>query len=160
MKSVEKWADRVYSETDFGRSIATSLAGVICLLIYLFIQDWVIAAFSAIISFPIFRIVASSFNERHKRKNEREISEENASYLFGKLSAGELEVVKAFVEVGGSVLTWGQVNNLPIQSAAIESMIQRELVWSSVMADGMTETFALDTNIFNLGVQRYGAKNS
>ena len=98
--------------------------------------------------------------DKHKRKSERKTSEENAVYLFEKLSAEELEVVKAFVDVGGSVLTWGQVNRLPLQSAAIESMIQRELIWSSVMADGMTETFALDTSIFDLGLKEYGSKNS
>ncbi|WP_020207624.1 superinfection exclusion B family protein [Gilvimarinus chinensis] len=160
MKSIEKWADRVYSEDDFGRGIATSLSGIIGLSVYLLSDDWVISAFSAIIAFPIFRIIASSFNEKHKRKSQRKIDEENAKYSFDKLSEEELNVVKSFVEAGGSVLTWRQVNNLPIPSAAIESLIQRELIWSSVMADGMTETFALDTNIFNLGVDKYAKKNS
>lgn len=27
MTAIEKWAERVYSETDFGRSVGTSLAG-------------------------------------------------------------------------------------------------------------------------------------
>ena len=160
MKSIEKWADRVYSEDDFGRGIATSLSGVVGLSVYLLSDDWVISTFSAIIAFPILRIIASSFNEKHKRKSQRKIDEENANHSFDKLSAEELNVVKAFVEAGGSVLTWGQVNRLPIPSAAIESLIQRELIWSSVMADGMTETFALDTNIFNLGVEKYGKENS
>jgi ABC-type multidrug transport system fused ATPase/permease subunit len=160
MKSIEKWADRVYSEDDFGRGIATSLSGIVGLSVYLLSADWVISAFSAIIAFPFFKIIASSFNEKHKRKSQRKIDEENAKYAFDRLSEEELNVVKAFVEVGGSVLTWGQVNKLPIHSAAIESLIQRELIWSSVMADGMTETFALDTSIFNLGVQKYGKKNS
>ena len=160
MKSIEKWAERVYSENDFGRGMATSLSGVVGLSVYLFSDDWVISAFSTIITFPIFRIIASSFNERYKRKSLKSIDEENAKYSFSNLSEEELNVVRAFVDVGGSVLTWGQVNKLPIHSAAIESMIQRKLMWASVMADGMTETFALDTNVFNLGVKRYGAKNS
>ena len=92
---MEKWADRVYPETDFGRSIATSVAGVIGLVTYLLVKDWVIAAFSSIISFPIIRIIATSFNEKYKRNSERKISEEDASYLFGKLSDEEVEVVKA-----------------------------------------------------------------
>jgi len=49
VNSIEKWADRVYSETDFGRSVATSVAGVIGLAVYLIFGDWVIAAFSSII---------------------------------------------------------------------------------------------------------------
>lgn len=160
MKSIEKWADRVYSESDFGRSIATSFSGVIGLVTYLVTNDWVIAAFSSIIAFPIFRIIATSINEKIGRGKERKITEENAQYIFDRLSNEEIEVVKAYVNVGGSVLTWGQVNNLPIHSSAIESMIQRKILWPSVMADGMTETFALDSNIFDLGNKKYGKKNS
>jgi len=33
MKTIEKWAERVYAENDFGRSIATSLSGAIGLSI-------------------------------------------------------------------------------------------------------------------------------
>ena len=44
MKTVEKWADRVYAENDFGRSIATSIAGLIGLTVYLLAKDWVISA--------------------------------------------------------------------------------------------------------------------
>lgn len=160
MKAIEKWADRVYSESDFGRGIATSLAGVVGLAIYVLLDDWVIAAFSSIIAFPIIRIVATSFNDAYKHKRERRVSEEHAAYLFGKLSGQELEVVQSFVKAGGSVLTWSQVNSMPIHSSAIESMISRELMWPSVMADGMKETFVLDTQIFDLGVQKYGRKNS
>ena len=159
MKSIEKWADRVYSEDDFGRGVATFLSGVLGLTVYLITNDWVISAFSAIIAFPVFRIIASSLNAKYKRVSDRKIDEEKARYTFEKLSDEEFEVIKSYVEAGGSVLTWGQVNNLPISSAAIESMIQREIIWPSVMADGMTETFALDINIFDLGVQKYG-KNS
>jgi hypothetical protein len=41
------------------------------------------------------------------------------------------------------------MNNQPVSSAAIESLIQRELLWTSITADGMRETFALDTEIFD-----------
>ncbi|MCK0767266.1 hypothetical protein [Chromohalobacter canadensis] len=160
MKAIEKWADRIYSESDFGRSIATSLTGVVGLAIYILINDWVIAAFASIIAFPIIRIVATSFNDSYKRERERRVDEECASYLFGKLSGQELEVVQSFVKAGGSVLTWSQVNGLPVRSSAIESMISRELMWPSVMADGMKETFVLDTKIFDLGVRKYGRKSS
>jgi len=59
VKAIEKWADRVYAETDFGRSVATSGAGVIGLLIYLSYNDWVIAAFSTIIAFPVIRLIST-----------------------------------------------------------------------------------------------------
>ena len=66
MKSLEKWADRVYSENDFGRSIATSLSGTIGLIVYLVTDDWVSAAFSAIISFPIIRIISTRIMNKSK----------------------------------------------------------------------------------------------
>jgi len=48
----DKIVERLYSEIDSARSIATSGAGVGGLLIYLMQRDWVIAAFSAVIVFP------------------------------------------------------------------------------------------------------------
>lgn len=51
MQILDKWADRIYSETDVGRSVATSSAGVIGLITYLTTSDWVIAAFAFLIVF-------------------------------------------------------------------------------------------------------------
>lgn len=149
MKSIEKWADRVYAETDFGRSIATSLSGVVGLSVYLALNDWVIAAFSTIISFPIFRIISTGINEKLERKKKKKTDEENAKEKYGNLSKEEKEVIRAFVEAGGSVLTWGQMNKQADSFSAVESLIQREIIWTSMTADGMTETFALDSNIFD-----------
>lgn len=67
---MEKWADRVYKENDFGRSIATSFAGLIGLVVYLLSKDWVIAAFTSIITFPIIRIVATDINEKAERNKK------------------------------------------------------------------------------------------
>ncbi|MGB5677906.1 MAG: hypothetical protein WBN36_08900, partial [Gammaproteobacteria bacterium] len=68
MKSIEKWAERVYAETDFGRSIAISVSGSVGLALYLTTNDWVIAAFSTIITFPIIRIISTGINEKFERK--------------------------------------------------------------------------------------------
>tara|TARA_B110000196_G_C21092808_1_gene638428 strand:+ start:55 stop:540 length:486 start_codon:yes stop_codon:yes gene_type:complete len=149
MKSIEKWADRVYAENDFGRSVATSLAGLLGLVIYLLTNDWVIAAFSTLIAFPVVRLISTGINEKIERKKQRNISKESSLHKYEKLSAEEKVVVASYVKAGGSVLTWGQMNNEPVSSAAIESLIQRELLWSSMTADGMRETFALDTEIFD-----------
>jgi ABC-type multidrug transport system fused ATPase/permease subunit len=156
VNSIEKWAERVYAENDFGRSVAISVSGLIGLLVYLLTADWVIAAFSTIISFPIIRLVSTGLNEWFKRKKQRNIERENASHLFAKLSDEEKEVIKAFVRAGGSVLTWVQMNNEPVSSAAIESLIQREAVWTSITADGMRETFALNSHLFDIGNEKYG----
>jgi ABC-type multidrug transport system fused ATPase/permease subunit len=149
VKTVEKWADRVYAENDFGRSIATSVAGLIGLAVYLLTKDWVISAFSSIITFPIIRIIASSFNEKVERNKKRKVAKEEVENLYQKLSSEEKSVIQSFVNAGGSVLTWNQMNGLDVPSSGVESLIQREILWTGYTADGMRETFALDTNIFD-----------
>lgn len=154
MKELEKWAERVYSETDFGRSVATSFAGVVGLGTYLITSDWVIAAFSSIIIFPIVRLLSVSYHERIKKAAERHEQQRELENTYRSLSTDEQAVVAAFVSAGGSVLTWGQVNKLNISSAAIESLIQRELLFTSMTADGMRETFVLNTSLFDIGLKQ------
>jgi ABC-type multidrug transport system fused ATPase/permease subunit len=150
MKSIEKWVDRVYDETDFGRSIATSLSGLVGLAVYLVTNDWVIAVFSTSIAFPIFRIISTGIDEKLERKKKRKINEENAQVTYDRLSNEEKEVINSYVTAGGSVLTWEQMNKQVVSFSAIESLLQREVLWTSTTADGLTETFALDSNIFDI----------
>ncbi|MFB2657926.1 hypothetical protein [Shewanella xiamenensis] len=150
MKTVEKWADRVYAENDFGRSIATSIAGLIGLTVYLLAKDWVISAFASIITFPIIRIVASNFNEKVDRNKKRKVAKEEMENLYNKLSSDEKNVIQSFVNLGGSVLTWSQMDSLELPSSGVESLIQREILWTGYTADGTRETFVLDTNIFDV----------
>tara|TARA_R110000772_G_scaffold73216_1_gene159492 strand:+ start:130515 stop:130982 length:468 start_codon:yes stop_codon:yes gene_type:complete len=151
MNAIEKLAERIYIETDFGRSIATTLAGVIGLGVYLSYGDWVIAAFSSIISFPIMRLIASGLHEKAMRRKIRGTEREEAKYRYDQMSSDEKAVVQYFVEQGGCVVTWAQVNNSPLNMAAIESLIQRDLLSTSMTADGMRETFVLDAAMFDAG---------
>ncbi|MFT6925664.1 MAG: ABC-type multidrug transport system fused ATPase/permease subunit [Psychromonas sp.] len=160
MKTIEKWADRVYAENDFGRSIATSIAGLIGLGVYLLSKDWVIAAFASIITFPVIRIVATGINEKAERNKKRKIEKEEAENLYNKLSADEKNVIQSFLMAGGSVLTWTQMNNQNVSSNGIESLIQREILWTSMTADGMRETFALDSNVFDICNEKMGLTKS
>jgi len=66
--NLDRWAERIYAERDFGRSIATSVAGVVGLLLYLNTRDWVVAAFAAVICFPIVRVLASAAHSVYMRK--------------------------------------------------------------------------------------------
>lgn len=66
-----QWVERIYGENDFGRGIATSIAGSAGLAAYLYWGDWVIAAFVGIIIFPIGRILASAIHSRWIRSQER-----------------------------------------------------------------------------------------
>jgi len=152
MSTIEKWADRVYAETDFGRGIATSLSGSLGLGVYLFFGDWVIAAFVAIIFFPIARLTASAIHARLSRNADRRAKRSDAQHTFNSLSDEERAVVSEFVSAGGCVITWSQMNKCLVSCSAIESLIQRDLLSTSMTADGMRETFVLDTAIFDAGV--------
>lgn len=153
MKQLEKLAEKVYSENDFGRSIATSLSGIIGLAVYLISKDWVIAIFSLIITFPIIRLISSNLNEKFKKSKHNKIKKANAQKKLNSLSLEEMSVVSVFVKHGSSVLTWDQANREEsISGSAIESLIQRELICTSMTADGMRETFALDTEFFEIAV--------
>lgn len=154
---LDKWAERVYAETDFGRSVATSTSGIVGLIVYLVYSDWVITLLSLIISFPLFRLVAADLHGRAIRNRKSRTEKEEAERLYGRLSNEEKEVVQAFVKAGGSVMTWRHFNRQPLSGPAVESLIQRGVLWSSVTADGMTETFALDSALFDVGQDRLKA---
>lgn len=148
----DQWLDRVYRENDVGRGVATSLAGATGLATYVYSKDWVVAAFAAIIVFPIARMAASACHSYWNRAQERRRSIGDWDDLFQKLGAEEKAVVHAFVRHGGSVITWRECNRSPhFSPAGIESLINRGLLSASVMADGMTETFVLDTGLFDYG---------
>ena len=155
MKELDKWADRIYSENDFGRSIATSIAGIFGLVVYLFTNDWVISVFTLIIIFPVVRIISTHINNSKNHQRAIRSEKEKLESDFNKLSEAEKDVVKKFVEAGGSVLTWSQVNQLDIVSAAIESLMKRDLLFTSCTADGMRETFVLDQNLFDVGNEKF-----
>lgn len=152
MSAIEKLVERIYAETDFGRSIATSLSGILGLAVYLLFGDWVIGAFASIIFFPVVRLVASAIHARVSHDADRRAKRNDEEHIFSSLSEEEKAVVFEFVGAGGCVMTWPHMNKLAVSGPAIESLIQRELLSTSVTADGMRETFVLDTAIFDVGV--------
>lgn len=154
MENLDKLVERLYSETDFSRSVATSVAGLVGLVIYLLLQDWVIAAFAAIIVFPVIRLASSRIHERRQRSEKRRAEQEEADESYSRLSEHEQAVVQAFVEAGGAVLTWSQMNALELRGSAVESLIHREFLNTSMTADGMRETFVLDQALFEAGIAR------
>lgn len=153
MSGINNWIERVYGETDFGRSVATSLAGVVGLVVYLCTGDWVVSSFAAIIAFPVARLITTSLYETIRRGSTRRLEQERVKVTYKSLSQEEQQVVAAFVQAGGSVLTWSQVNSLHLPAPAIESLIQRDLLSTSMTADGMRETFVLDTALFDIGLR-------
>lgn len=154
MGAVDKWAERVYVETDFGRSVATTLSGLLGLGVYLALGDWVIAAFAAIIFFPVTRVTATAIHSHVSRGAKRRAKKSDSLATYNSLSDEEKSVVCEFVAAGGCVMTWGQMNKASISGSAIESLIQRDILSTSMTADGMRETFVLDPDIFDVGVSR------
>lgn len=150
----DKIAERLYSETDSARSIATSGAGIVGLIIYLLQRDWVIAAFSAVIVFPIARLASARIYEHIQRAEKRRTEREEAEEKYNQLGEYEKAVVQAFVQAGGSVLTWSHINALDLRGPAIESLINRQLLSTDVTADGMRETFVLNPAVFQAGVDK------
>lgn len=158
MKEVAKWAERIYAETDVGRSAATSVAGLIGLIVYLSVEDWVIAALSLVIVFPLARLGSTWLHGRASRSASRRLEREAAELMYDGLSDAEKQVVRAFVEVGGTVLTWSHVNSLGLPDSGIESLLQRGILHTSVTADGMRETFALEPATFDVARARQGRR--
>lgn len=147
--NLDRWAERVYSESDFGRGIATTAGGAAGLASYLHWNDWVIAAFVGIIIFPIVRILASACHSRWAQSQEQRYSKDQMKNLLDSLGHEERSVVQAFVWYGSTSITWREVNMSPIFTrAGIDSLVSRGLIDMSVTADGMTETFVLDAPLF------------
>lgn len=155
IKMWDKWAERIYSETDLGRSIATTCAGIIGLFLYLLTSDIAIAGFSALILFPVIRVIASKAHNKTELLEKLKEQEDGLQKLYDRLSPEEKKVVSVFVGAGGSVMTWGQINKSETQFSAIESLIQRGLLHTSATADGCRETFVLDQDIFDMGQKHY-----
>lgn len=159
MSVLDKWAERIYSETDVGRSVATSIAGLTGLATYLATTDWVISAYCSIIVFPVVRLMSASFHRRLQAAAERHQRELELERVFDSLSVDEKAVVEAFVVSGSAVMLWRDANESDISALAIESLIQRKLASTSMTADGLRETFVLSTQLFNVGLKKLDASS-
>lgn len=144
-------AAKIYDETDFGRSVATAIAGIAGLATYLWKRDAVIAAFAAVIVFPVVRLGSHSLRAAWVARAAKRTKEAQSLELLEKLSAQEKDILRFFVAAGGACVSWGYVNSskLPFPRPALNSLMARGLVTTSVMEDGMTESFVLDTEMFD-----------
>lgn len=148
----DKLIATVYAEQDFGRSIATTVAGVVGLATYLLTSDSIVAVFAAIIAFPVCRVVSSALHSRWKQKHTELARQLQAEALFRDFSPQERQILEFFVRAGGACVSWSYVNNskYPFPRPALNSLMAREIVHTSVMEDGMTESFVLDIDTFDM----------
>ena len=142
----DKWFDRIYAEQDLARNIAIGAGTGAGLLMFFYWQHWLPTVLAAAMTFSIVKLLAGPWKEARDRKRKKRQLQE----LFNKLGHEEWAVVKAFALHGGSVMTWGECNTSDrISRAGIESLLNRGLIEMSMTADGMTETFVLDTDLFD-----------
>jgi hypothetical protein len=128
-------------------------------VIYIKWREWVIAAFIAVILFPLIRISASAAHSRWKEARRGRLQFRDVQKRFERFSAEERLVLKVFVEAGGAVVTWRQMNKANVSMSAVESLKLREVLESSVTLDGMAETFVIEPEIFDLA-QRFFFQSS
>lgn len=155
-----EWAKRIYDEEDFGRSISTTLSGGIGLAIYLQSKDWVLSLFVTVIVFPLLRLIASAAHARWKETQKQQLLVRESQRRFQNLSPEEKKVLKAFVDAGGAALTWSQINRANLAVSAIESLVLRSVLATSVTADGMTETFVMQPEGFDAAQQAFSSSAS
>lgn len=155
MMNIDRWVERIYVERDLGRSIATSLAGVVGLLTYLLLHDWVIAVFSAVIVFPISKILVGAIHSAYMQRVQEDGGIEIARKQFERLSNDEKDVLFEFVRLGGSVMSWGHANKIGLHEPAVSSLIQRKLLFPTMSADGMREAFGVTVEIFDVAQQKF-----
>ena len=147
-----KWTNellkRIVDASDPGWLISIGLAGVAWLSMYMAWEDWWGGALVAVITFAFARPLLSWWNEKREGKRTKDRVREE----FERLSREEKGVVQAFVWHGGSVMTWAECEQWPdCTRAGIESLMNRGRIHASVTADGMRETFVLDSELFDYG---------
>ena len=152
-----EWAKKIYDEDDFGRSISITLSGIIGLAIYLQSKDWVLSLFVTVIVFPLLRLIASAAHTRWKETKKQQLQAQETQKRFENFSPEERKVLKAFVDAGGAALTWSQMNRASVAVSAVESLKLRGILDTSVTSDGMTETFVLQTEVFDMAQRAFSS---
>jgi len=153
--NIDRWVERIYVERDLSRNIASSVAGIFGLLIYLWLQDWVIAAFSALIVFPISKIFVGVIHSAYRRKNKGKEDIEKARIQFNRLSEEEKGVLFEFVRIGGSVMSWSHANKVGLHEPAVSSLMQRGILYPTMTADGMGEAFGITVGVFDVAKEKF-----
>ena len=152
--NLDHWANKIYAEKDFGRSVSRPSGSCGPRCTYLLSRDWVMSAFVTIIVFPLFRVVASAVHRRWKETHNQKLQTLAAQKSFEKFSLEEKKVIKAFVEAGGAALSYSQINRADVAKSAVESLVLRGILFNTVLSDG-AEAFVMKTEVFDMGQQAF-----
>ncbi|MEN3370600.1 MAG: hypothetical protein V7609_2743 [Verrucomicrobiota bacterium] len=152
-----EWANKIYGEEDFGRSISTTLSGIVGLSTYLVSKDWVLSLFVTVIVFPLLRLIASAAHTRWKKAKKQRLQTLEAHKSFEKFSLEEKKVLRAFVNAGGAALSYSQINRADVARSAVESLVLRGILSNTILSDCATEAFVLETEVFDMAQQVFSA---
>ena len=141
----DRWVERIYSENDPGRGVATTVAGATATAIYLYWSDWAVAALVGITIFPIAKIAASAFHANWSRTRRRSDDRAELEQMLERVGFEERRVLQAFVWHGASVMSWKECNTWEVSRSAIDSLIERGVARVTDDTDGI----ALDTKLFD-----------
>lgn len=158
---IDKWADRIYQEEDFGKNVSTSISGLLGLVVYLLTDDFALAAFITIITFPVVKIISNILRNRHLKKIET-IERENARMkmddIVKNLTDQEKRVIHEFVKYKSSVMSdqYIKMNSIFLSDGAVKSLIERNFLTEQTCLSGGYD-LKLNIVIFEAG-RRYFEK--
>lgn len=150
LRSMNRWIERIYAETDFGRNVAVSGSGLIALAAYLVFADAVIAILTLIIVFPVLRVVATTLYEKSSVRTKRRLLIEKATAEYDRLGYAEKKALDMFMWKGALVLSWSEAHGTEAGYAAFEALVERGLVKN----DEEAERFVLNTEMFDVANAR------
>ena len=154
--NIAKWAERIYLEEDFGKNIATTISGLIGLSIYFYKSDFALAAFVAIILFPLIKIIANIFREKHIKNKESHFlieAKKNIEKTVKSFTDKERLVIHEFVKAKGSVLSskYIQLNKIYLPDIAVKSLVERSYITEENYGVSGEYDLKLDLAIFEAG---------
>ena len=66
-------------------------------------------------------------------------------------------MLRAFVDAGGAALSYSQINRADVARSAVESLVLRGVLSNTVLSDGMTEAFVMETQVFDTAQRAFAA---
>lgn len=152
---IDKWAERIYQEEDFGKNVSTTISGLLGLIVYLLTDDFALAALITIITFPVVKILSNILRNRHLKKREA-IESENArkemDNIVRNLTNQERRVIHEFVKYKSSVMSdkYIKMNSVFLPDGAVKSLIERSFLTEQTFLSGSYD-LKLNVVIFEAG---------
>ncbi|MEO3679596.1 hypothetical protein ABGI61_11240 [Rheinheimera sp. FR7-31] len=158
---IDKWAERIYQEEDFGKNVSTTISGLLGLIVYLLKDDFALAAFITIITFPVVKILSNILRNRHLKKSEaieRENARKEMDDIVKNLTDQERRVIHEFVKYKSSVMSekYIKMNSVFLPDGAVKSLMERSFLTEQTFLSGSYD-LKLNIVIFEAG-RRYFEK--